>query len=402
MTRLGPLSSWAPWALSLALALAWAAQSWRPEPAVPVGYAALYPRVAPSVVAVRVDGEAARVGAGFAVGPTRVLTARHLVIGVDSLVVVGADGRSLDARVVGTDARDDLALLEVAEGRFPAVQVGRAADLRVGDPVITIGNPFGLGLSVSAGLVAAGSRRVQGADGVALGPEQGFLQLSIPLNPGNSGGPVFDAEGRVVGVLSGTHAQGQAIAFAVPIEVIDDVLPRMSAGARLSRAFLGARAESVGGALSIAAVTPGGPADRAGIRAGDRVVSVDGRPIASPEALHALLDELSGGAQVDVGIERAGAPQTTQVVLADWAEHTLVVAGMTLGPTAGTGGEVLAVRPGSRAERGGARIGDVVRAVGGIPVQAPADVQQAIAMGRGPVEVLRDGVAVVVALPDPG
>ena len=111
---------------------------------------------------------------------------------------------------------------------------------------------------------------------------------------------------------------------------------------------------------------------------------------------------MAAGARVPVVVERDGKPETTEVELADWALHPIVVAGMTLRPMPGTGGEVVAIRPRSRAERAGIRIGDVVRAVGGLPVQAPADVQQAITMGRGPIEVLRDGSTITVRWPEPG
>jgi S1-C subfamily serine protease len=131
-------------------------------------------------------------------------------------------------------------------------------------------------------------------------------------------------------------------------------------------------------------------------------VSLASHAIATPEQLQDVLDGLSAGQRVAVVVERDGQPETTEVELADWALHPIVVAGMTLRPLSGTGGEVVAVRPRSRAERAGIRIGDVVRAVGGIPVQAPADVQQAITMGRSPIEVLRDGSPIVVRWPDPG
>ncbi len=365
-------------------------------------YASVYAATAPSVVTLLIDGETPRVGAGFAVTPTHVVTARHLVEGIDTLVVSDIDGRTWDAHVLGSDTRDDLALLEVPDARFAPVTLGSAANLAVGDPVLAIGNPYGMGHSVSTGVVGGSNRRVVGADGVAIGPDQGFLQLSIPLNPGNSGGPVFDQNGRAVAILSGTHAQGQAIAFAVPIEALEAVLPRLSQGERLSRAFIGARTEVAANGVVVAAVTAGGPADRAGIRTGDRIVSLGDAPIMTSDELYARLDQLSAGQRVPVVVERDGKPETTEVELADWALHPIVVAGMTLRPVPGTGGEVVAVRPRSRAERAGIRLGDMVRAVGGIPVQAPADVQQAITMGRGPIEVLREGSTITVAWPEPG
>lgn len=369
----------------------------RPDPWPP--YARVYTHVGPSVVTVGLDGPDPREGSGFAIARDRVVTARHLVVGVDALTVSDIDGRRYDARVLGTDARTDLALLEVPGGVLPSVQLG-ASDLHVGDTILAIGNPFGLGHSLSVGVVGSTNRRIVGADGVPFGPARGFLQLSIPLNPGNSGGPVFDGRGRVVAILSGTHAQGQAIAFAVPVEVLIEALDQLELGERLSRAYIGVRTEANADHVLIAAVTPAGPGARAGLRVGDRLTSLDGAVINSPEAFHAALDRLTAGTTAQIGFERAGAAELVAVELSDWAEHTIVVAGMTLDPAAGTGGKVVAIRPRSRAETAGVRIGDMVRSVGGLPVQAPADVQQAIAMGRGPIEVLRDGAPMTLSLPE--
>jgi S1-C subfamily serine protease len=183
-------------------------------------YAAVFDGVAESVVNVSIEGPSARVGSGFAVSGTEVITARHLVIDAEQVLVRDIHGRTLPAEVVGTDARSDLALLAVPGAGFPAVSFGGSAELRVGDTVIAIGNPYALSHSLAVGVVGGlGRRLASGGDG----PKVDFLQLSMPLNPGNSGGPVFDRAGRVVGVLSGTHAQGQAIAFAVPVDTCGPV-----------------------------------------------------------------------------------------------------------------------------------------------------------------------------------
>jgi serine protease Do len=364
-------------------------------------WAPVYAQVAPSVVGITLEDPDPRIGSGFAVSETRVVTARHLVVGADGVTVRTVDGTAVPARVVGTDARTDLALLEADRPVFTAAELGSSADLRVGDTVLAIGNPYGLGHTLAVGIVGSPDRRLTGAGPAA--PQVAFLQLTIPLNPGNSGGPVFSPDGRVVGVLAGTHAQGQSIAFAVPVEALMDVLPALAQGEQLSRAFLGARTEEVAGNVTVASVMPGGPADRAGMRAGDRIVTIDGEAVGSPEALHAFLDHLAGGTRARIGLERGGEKLVVDVELTDWAEHPLVIAGMTLRPAAGSGGEVVAVRPRSRAERAGIQIGDLVRTVDGIPVQAPADVQEVVTARPHPqVEVLRDGGVVTVQLPDPG
>jgi len=363
-------------------------------------YAALFDAAAPAVVNVTVDGPEARVGSGFAVSADEVVTARHLVVDADDLTVLDVQGRRLPAQVVGTDARTDLALLRVGGASLTPARLGTSAGLRVGDAVVAIGNPYGLGHSLAAGVVGHVGRRLASGDD---GPRVDFVQLSIPLNPGNSGGPVFDARGEVVGVLSGTHAQGQAIAFAVPIEVLLEGLPALRGGAHVSRAFLGVRVVTVEGEAHIATVTPHSPADDAGLRPGDVVVSLAGQPVRSPEELQVRLDALAGGESVQVSLRRGGDTMRTEVQLSDWARQPVVAAGMTLVPAPGSGGEVVAVRPRSRAERAGVVGGDRVRAIDGVPVRAPADIKDAVAGGDAvQLEVLRQGVPVVVQLAEAG
>ncbi len=368
----------------------------RDDPPWP-SYAPLFARAAPSVVSVSVEGGAHRMGSGFAVSANEVVTSLHIVDAADAIVVRDVGGVERPARVLGSDARSDLALLSVEGAELVPVALGTAADLQVGDAVVAIGNPFGLGHSLSAGVVGHRGRRL--ARDAQAGPQVDFVQLSIPLNPGNSGGPVFDQSGTVVGVLSGVHAQGQAIAFAVPVDVVVDALPALRAGEMLSRAYLGARFELGEHGVEVVSVTPHSPADKAGMRVGDRITSFGGDPVDAVGVIDRGLDRRTGGAPCEVRLLRGEELLVFDVVLADWAEQPVVAAGMTLRAAPGMGGEVLAVRPRSRAEDAGIHVGDQVRAVDGVPVRAPADVKDALADGRGAqVEVLRDGAAVVVML----
>jgi len=369
------------------------------RPAWP-SYAALFDQAAPTVVNVTVELPEARVGSGVAVSPTEVITARHLVLEAEAVTVRDVLGRTLRADVVGSDARADLALLRVPDGGLEPAPLGEAVRLRVGDPVVAIGNPYGLGHSLAAGIVGHRGRRLSSDDD---GPRVDFVQLSIPLNPGNSGGPVFSADGDVVGVLSGTHAQGQAIAFAVPVEVVASVLPELRAGRHISRAYLGLRAVGDGAALRVVSVTPHSPADRGGVVPGDLLLAADGQPLATPAELQRALDVRAGGQDVELALKRADGDHDAVVTLADWAQQPVVAAGMTLVPAPGLGGEVVAVRPRSRAEEAGVRVGDRVRALDGIPARAPADVKQAVAGGDAlQVELVRQGVPFTVQLAEAG
>jgi serine protease Do len=328
-----------------------------------------------------------------------VVTARHLVVDAEQVLIRDISGRTIPAAVVGTDARTDLALLRVPGAGLQPVDLDLSDERPVGDTVIAIGNPYGLSHSLAVGVVGGRGRRLQGA------PEEGvdYLQLSIPLNPGNSGGPVFDEEGRVVGVLSGTHAQGQAIAFAVPVAALVESLPALRAGQRVSRAFLGARVELQGGYVVATTVIPSSPADRAGLRPGDVLTALAEDPIWSPRDLSRALDRYDGGAHVALRLLRDGERQVVDVVLADWAEQPVVIGGMTLRPAPGAGGEVVAVRPRSRAEKSGVRVGDVVRSVDGVPVRAPADIRDALVNGNpAQLDVVRGGVPLAIQLGEPG
>lgn len=376
-------------------ALAQRAASPAVERAASPDVATVFENVRTSVVDLRVPAASPRLGAGVVVGPLEVVTARHLVLDASGPIEVRTpEGTTQEARVVASDARTDLALLAIETPLRPA-EMGSAGQVRVGDTVLAVGNPFGLSHSLSVGVVGAKGRRLEAGSG----PNVGFLQLSIPLNPGNSGGPIFDLDGRLVGLLTGTHTEGQGIGFAVPTDVLADVVPSLRSGTDISRAFLGIRADDTERGVVIASIVPTGPADVAGLRPGDQIIAFDDENIASTDQLYARLDRLAGGRRVDVQLYRDGALNLFTVELADWAEQPVVIAGMTLRPLAGSGGRVVAIRPRSRASRAGVQLGDVVRTVDGLPMRAPADVRTALAGGAaGRLGLDRDGQGVLIGL----
>ena len=358
-------------------------------------YSAVYTEQAQSVVGIRGAGDSAPVGTGFSISPTRIVTVRHLVVGVDEVTAHTLDGRAVEMRVVGTDARTDLALLESTVAIFTPVKLGNAGPA-VGHTVAALGHPYGLGHSLAVGTVSGQNRRMASSD-------TEFLQLNIGLNPGNSGGPLYNSNGEVVGVLTGLHAQGQAIAFAVPVEALVSVLPALEQGSRVSRAFLGVRGEVRDDGVEIASIIAASPAANAGLRVGDRLLALGDQKVKSLDDLAQALDAGNGGTTVVAEVLRDGQPLRLDVVLADWAEHPVVTGGMTLSPFPGSGGEVLAVRPGSRAEKAGIRRGDRLRAIDGRPVQAPADVLERLSgSGARSVDLWREGVVLTVQLSAPG
>ncbi len=265
-------------------------------------------------------------GSGFIIDEDGyVLTNNHVIEGADQIRVKLADGRELPARVVGADPSTDVALLKLegGGGGYPYLLLGDSDTLEIGDWVIAIGNPFGLELSVTHGMVSAKERSIGTGS-----PYDQFIQSDALINPGNSGGPLFDLEGGVVGINTAITRQGQGIGFAVPINLAKQILPQLLKG-HVVRGYLGAElqqltpplAQSLGlrddkGAL-VANVVPGGPAARGGLKGGDVVVSFNGSPIHSSAELVRGVAAMRQGSRVAGGLIRAGAPQGVQIKLGE-------------------------------------------------------------------------------------
>lgn len=268
----------------------------------------------------------AGVGTGFVISASGdIVTNNHVVEGSETVTVTLTDGTSLDAEVVGTDPATDLALIRVkADGDLPFVTWGDSAGLRVGQGVVAIGNPFGLGNTVTAGIVSALGRDIQS------GPFDDFIQTDAAINRGNSGGPLFNAEGEVVGINTAIFSPtggSVGIGFAVPSDTARSVIADLVEDGQVDRGWLGVSiqpltediAAVIGldapkGAL-IADVTPETPAATAGIKRGDVVTAVDGTAVDSPRDLTRLVASAAPGTEVTLTILRAGQPLDLSVVL---------------------------------------------------------------------------------------
>lgn len=227
-----------------------------------------------------------------------ILTNNHVIEGASDVRVIFGKSREMKADVIGRDPPTDIALLRVAAKDLPFLELGDSDRVRVGDWVVAIGNPFGLSHTVSAGIVSAKGRTNQDVPG--LGDRAGyynFMQTDASINPGNSGGPLLDMSGRVVGINTAIRARANNIGFAVPINMVKQLLPQLLQHGKVQRSAVGATVgpvmpedvarlglEDSQGAL-IFKVLPGGPADRAGIREDDVVVAVNGKPVEGPEQL---------------------------------------------------------------------------------------------------------------------
>lgn len=265
----------------------------------------------------RQDARRQGVGTGFVIDASGlVVTNAHVVERADDLRVRLSDGRELPARVVGRDGKLDLALLQVDGGgeALQAATLGTSEQVRVGEHVVAIGNPFGLGHTVTLGIVSAKARSI------GAGPYDDFIQTDASINPGNSGGPLFNAKGEVVGINTAIRAGASGIGFAIPIDVLRDVLPQLKETGRVTRGKLGLvfqpvtadLAKALGldaprGAL-ITDLEPGGPAVRAGLRSGDLVLAVNGVAVQHSEDLPRNVAKNPPGSTVKLSIVRGRAP----------------------------------------------------------------------------------------------
>ena len=244
-------------------------------------------------------------GSGFIVDPSGIIVTNNHVVGhADKIVVALTDGRTLPARVLGHDELTDIAVIQVdGAGTLPAVSWGDSRKAEVGDWILAAGNPFGLGGSVSVGIISA-----EGRD-LGSGPFDNFLQLDAPINPGNSGGPVFNMDGQVIGVSSEIVSPTGAsvgIGFAIPSETVQSIVAQLLAKGSIERGWLGVSVEERATGVIIANADRSGPAGRAGIKVGDTVVAINGERIATSRGLIRAIAAVPPGNSARVTVRRQG------------------------------------------------------------------------------------------------
>lgn len=338
------------------------------------------------------------IGSGFIVDPDGViLTNAHVVAGASEVKVKLTDEREFRAKVIGADRTTDVAVLRIPAAGLPTVRIGDPSRTRVGSWVLAIGSPFGFENSATAGIVSARSRTL---------PDEGyvpFLQTDVAVNPGNSGGPLFDAAGEVVGINSQIYSQSggyMGLSFAIPIDVAMKVEHQLVTHGKVERGLLGVTIQGVNQSLAesfglprpegalVSSVQPGGPAARAGLQPGDVILALDGREIGSSSELPPRVASLAPGAAAKLQIWRDHARRDVEVRVGDATSEKAA----SSGSPARDGGRLgLLVRPLTPQEReeagvpGGLAVagvdgpaaragiapGDVVLAVNGIPVRGP-------------------------------
>lgn len=275
-------------------------------------------RISPSVVQIRSyqkEGPAGS-GSGFAFTPDGyLLTNAHVVHGSTALEVITLDGRILTASLIGSDPDTDVAVLKIDPNEVPAVKLGDSNKLRVGQMAIAIGNPYGFQFTVTAGVVSALGRSMRSESGRLIDE---VIQTDAALNPGNSGGPLLDSKGEVIGINTAIIPTAQGICFAVPIHTAQRVALTLLREGEVRRAFLGVggqtvplprlvvRAHEIAGesAVLVLQVEPSSPAARAGLEQGDLIVELDGKRVETVDDLHRILVETMIGFKTSVTILR--------------------------------------------------------------------------------------------------
>jgi serine protease Do len=350
-------------------------------------------------------------GSGVVVGADGViLTNNHVIDGADRIEVQlrGARGR-VAATLVGADPKTDLAVLRIDAKGLPVLAFADSDRVRVGDLAFAIGNPFGVGHSVSMGIVSA-----TGRGGVGIVDYEDFIQTDASINPGNSGGALVDSLGRLVGINTAIYSRGGGnigIGFAVPANLAKRVKDQLLEGGKVVRGYLGVQigeltpelARKFGGEAGVGAlvgeVLDGGPAEKAGLLAGDVIVRADGRPVADPRQLRLQIAGVAPGSTIDLSVLREGREQDVRVTVGELPGDPIVAGGGQPGepgrlgvtlqdltpqvrqqaqvPARIQGALITQVEDGSRAERAGLRPGMIITEVERRPVSdASATVQQ--------------------------
>ena len=351
-------------------------------------------------------------GSGFFISADGyAVTNNHVVEKAESVTVTTDDGKTHTAKVIGTDPRTDLALIKVENGPFPYVKLSDKAP-RIGDWVLAVGNPFGLGGTVTAGIVSARGRDI-GASAY-----DDFIQIDAPVNKGNSGGPTFDTDGNVIGVNTAIFSPSGGsvgIAFAIPADTVNSVITQLREHGSVTRGWIGVQiqpvtqdiADSLGlkkaeGAL-VAEPQKDGPAVKAGIEAGDVITAVDGKPVKDARDLAKKIGALSPKSSVKLAVLHKGSEKTITLTLGEMPAATkmaraetpndngdadLSKLGLTLAPAArvaGAGSEgvvVTGVDSSGIAADHGFNTGDVILEIAGKSVSTPADVRNEISSAR--------------------
>jgi serine protease Do len=355
-------------------------------------------------------------GSGFIVSADGIiLTNAHVVSGAREVTVKLTDRREFRAKVLGADAKTDIAVLKIEASQLPVATLGKTSDLKVGEWVLAIGSPFGFENTVTAGVVSAKGRSLPEDSAVP------FIQTDVAINPGNSGGPLFNTRGEVVGINSQIYTRSggyQGVSFAIPIDVANKVKNQIVATGKVEHARLGVAVQEVNQAFAdsfkldkpegalVSSVEKGSPADKAGLQSGDVIRQVNGKPIVSSGDLPAIIGLASPGDTVKLGIWRQGAARELTARLANADDKAAQVAskkdapgqgklGLALRPLqpdeqqqAGIDSGLVIMQASGPAALAGVQAGDVLLSVNGIPVKSIDELRATVAKSQKSVALL--------------
>lgn len=369
-----------------------------------------------------------------------VVTNNHVVAHATEIQVMLQDSRTFKGKVIGADPQTDVAVLKVDARGLPVAHWGDSSALKPGDFVMAFGNPFGLNFTVTRGIVSA-----IGRSGLGIESFEDFIQTDAPINPGNSGGALVDLHGRVVGintaiVSAGSGAGGEGgfsgVGFAIPSNVVKRVMESLVKTGKVVRGYLGVEAADLSQAMArqfkvpdvsgalVNEVTPGSPADKAGLKPGDVIRSIDDRRVASASSLTFLVTASAPGTEVTLGVLRDGKHVTVKAKLGTRPAELAVVAGKGRAPAQGTlrgitvqnltpalrselglpgdlrGVAIVNLDPSSPAAQEGLQAGDVIMDVDRAAVRTVADFERLAARAKGEVllRIYRQGTALFVAI----
>ena len=355
-------------------------------------------------------------GSGFIVsGDGIILTNAHVVRGAKEVTVKLTDRREFRAKVLGADAKTDIAVLKIAASNLPVATLGKTSDLKVGEWVLAIGSPFGFENTVTAGVVSAKGRSLPDDSAVP------FIQTDVAINPGNSGGPLFNARGEVVGINSQIYTRSggyQGVSFAIPIDVANKIKNQIVATGKVEHARLGVAVQEVNQAFAdsfkldkpegalVSMVEKGSPADKAGLQPGDVIRRVNGQPIVSSGDLPAVIGLAAPGDTVKLDVWRQGAAKDISARLANADDKAAQVAskkdtpgqgklGLALRPLqpdeqqeAGVDSGLVVQQASGPAALAGVQAGDVLLSINGVPVKSIDQVRATVAKSQKSVALL--------------
>ena len=363
-------------------------------------------------------------GSGFIVAADGViLTNAHVVDGANEVTVKLTDRREFRAKVVGADKRSDVAVLKIDASGLPTVKLGDPGAVSVGEWVLAIGSPFGFENTATGGIISAKARALEGY--------VPFIQTDVAVNPGNSGGPLFNLKGEVIGINSQIYSSSggyQGLSFAIPIDVAAKVRDQLVARGKVTRGRLGVGIQEVNQGLAdsfglarpqgalVSSVEKGGPAEKAGLAPGDIILKADGRAIDRSTDLPVLVADMKPGSRMRLEVLRGGTNKTLEVVVGELAEPRLAAAtgdatqgrlGLAVRPLEPAEGRAVGVKGGlvvdsvnGAAARAGIQPGDVILALNGKPVTSVDELREASAKAGRRVALLiqRDNAKLFVPL----